>query len=356
MTQKKSFNSARELVLPEPSADVAPHSPPPLLSTWRLPIGLSSADLSQDQQASLPTDIGTVRVDFQALGDTSSVFNFVGNFFSPVIVSPKSTVKGPFLALRLTSSGHTRLQRSDRSPLQEETPEKYSINFFSESSCRIHYQDGATYNGLACLITTGLLQEMLGGDRIPIPLQRFIDGYDDNFSAMAKTSFAMHRLSAQIRTHPYSGMTAALFVQGAISEMLSLVLTDLAGTDENRGGVIGIDHRRAMAVCDQLIANPASPPSLESLARQVGLPQRRLNKIFQSIFGMTVFEWLVEWRLGHARELLCEGTLSVKEVAFRLGYAHPNNFCTAFARRFGVSPSHFRETIRSVHSMQCVSS
>jgi AraC-like DNA-binding protein len=31
--------------------------------------------------------------------------------------------------------------------------------------------------------------------------------------------------------------------------------------------------------------------------------------------------------------------LSVTEAAFRVGYAHPANFATAFRRHFGYSPS-----------------
>jgi YesN/AraC family two-component response regulator len=43
-----------------------------------------------------------------------------------------------------------------------------------------------------------------------------------------------------------------------------------------------------------------------------------------------------------AREMLASGTLSVKEVAARVGYANGNYFSKVFRRHCGFSPSEYQ--------------
>ena len=95
---------------------------------------------------------------------------------------------------------------------------------------------------------------------------------------------------------------------------------------------------------DILLDNLSNPPTIEMLAQQVGLSQRRLSDAFRATTGMTVLEWVLEQKLLLAHELLMEGELSLKEISFRTGYAHRTSFSEAFAKRFGVSPSQYRSS------------
>jgi transcriptional regulator GlxA family with amidase domain len=42
-------------------------------------------------------------------------------------------------------------------------------------------------------------------------------------------------------------------------------------------------------------------------------------------------------------ELLTGTELSVKQIAFRVGFRHAANFSTAFRQRFGLSPAELRK-------------
>jgi AraC-like DNA-binding protein len=54
-----------------------------------------------------------------------------------------------------------------------------------------------------------------------------------------------------------------------------------------------------------------------------------------------VFEILRNERLGHAQIALQSEAASLKEVAFRVGYNHVNNFISAFATRYGAPPRQY---------------
>jgi two-component system response regulator YesN len=56
-------------------------------------------------------------------------------------------------------------------------------------------------------------------------------------------------------------------------------------------------------------------------------------------------EYMRRLRVEHARELLADPSLSIKEVAARTGFTEPNHFSRVFSRIDGVPPTAFREAV-----------
>ena len=99
------------------------------------------------------------------------------------------------------------------------------------------------------------------------------------------------------------------------------------------------DARRARALRDYLIAHIDSPLQIETLAKEIGMSVRNLQRIFKSAYGATVTEFVRTRRLELARLSLLEEGVSVSEAAYRSGYSSSANFSTAFQREFGYPPS-----------------
>jgi AraC-like DNA-binding protein len=85
------------------------------------------------------------------------------------------------------------------------------------------------------------------------------------------------------------------------------------------------------------------PPTIEQLARQVGLNRRALISGFKSQFGSTIFDFVLKHRMAHAKVLLQDRSLSIAEIAYRIGYSQPNSFAAAFKREFRCSPRDLRQ-------------
>jgi AraC-like DNA-binding protein len=98
---------------------------------------------------------------------------------------------------------------------------------------------------------------------------------------------------------------------------------------------------------DRLLADMRRPPSLGELAEATGMSEKRLNACFRKAFGTTIFETLRNHRLNHARQALEAGSLSLKEIAWRVGYSNVPNFVNAFRARYGKPPRQFIERKRS---------
>lgn len=84
--------------------------------------------------------------------------------------------------------------------------------------------------------------------------------------------------------------------------------------------------------------NMLEPITLQQVARAAGLNDFKLKKGFRELFGNTVFGYLNELKMTHAKRLLQDGGVSVGDIAIDLGYSEPQNFTKAFKRYFGYTP------------------
>jgi AraC family transcriptional regulator of adaptative response / methylphosphotriester-DNA alkyltransferase methyltransferase len=86
--------------------------------------------------------------------------------------------------------------------------------------------------------------------------------------------------------------------------------------------------------------------SLDDIARRVASSRRQLQRAYAEIGGTTFRDHLTRVRMDRAAEMLAARTLTVREVAHRVGYRQPAQFAKAFRRHHGVSPSTFRSRRR----------
>ena len=86
----------------------------------------------------------------------------------------------------------------------------------------------------------------------------------------------------------------------------------------------------------------ASDLSLDDIARRVASSRRQLQRAYAEIGHTTFREHLTRVRMERAAGLLANGSLTVREVARRVGYRQPAQFAKAFRRHLGVAPSDYR--------------
>ena len=90
------------------------------------------------------------------------------------------------------------------------------------------------------------------------------------------------------------------------------------------------------------------PVSMETLAKQVNMSTRQIERMFKSNFDMSPARFYRKLRLKRARTLLTETQLSLVEIANATGFGSRNTFSTRFRTEFGVLPSELRAG-RSLH-------
>jgi len=90
-----------------------------------------------------------------------------------------------------------------------------------------------------------------------------------------------------------------------------------------------------------VVAEPGHWPGLPALAQRLGLPERKVRAGLVAE-GTTLRTLLNGVIIEQAQQLLANPRLSIKEIAFRLGFAQPPSFYRAFTRATGLTPEQFR--------------
>ena len=67
------------------------------------------------------------------------------------------------------------------------------------------------------------------------------------------------------------------------------------------------------------------------------------SKLFKEETGENFIEYLTGLRIAHAKELLKNPALSIKEICVMSGYSDPNYFSRIFKKQENMSPSEYRE-------------
>ncbi|MDX2306175.1 MAG: helix-turn-helix domain-containing protein [Microscillaceae bacterium] len=77
-------------------------------------------------------------------------------------------------------------------------------------------------------------------------------------------------------------------------------------------------------------------------AKELALTPKRLSELCKKVKGKNALELLHEKQKLRAEALLLQTTLTVKEVAFEMGFEEVSNFVRFFKKQSGITPNTFR--------------
>jgi len=155
---------------------------------------------------------------------------------------------------------------------------------------------------------------------------------------------SMKEITSQLLNIPYDEATSRFYFDLKVRELLFQILVHAYKRNPSdhyyTPWEVGRIHE-AKRILETYIATKA--PTIKSLARQVALNEYKLKTGFKQYFSLSIFDWLVEQRMQHAKELLLTTNRPVKEICSMVGYPRSSNFITAFRRRFGMTPRSLRQ-------------
>lgn len=83
--------------------------------------------------------------------------------------------------------------------------------------------------------------------------------------------------------------------------------------------------------------------SVAMVAEAVNLSPSHFSRQFKRHTGYSPYEYIVLRRLDKAKYLLMSTSLTVKEIAYHIGYNSEENFIHSFQKNVGISPNLFRK-------------
>ena len=210
-----------------------------------------------------------------------------------------------------------------------------------------HIAAGARQQGIVAVFKARSFASRFGllPEDLPPELRVAVEG-DAGMGRIA--SFPVdHRVAALVgdtldsRLH---GELRTVQLAGRLAELVAYALEAMLHQHEARTAVL--PRRRdldlARAAQARLDRDYRRPPNFADLAREIGTSQNKLKSVFKQAFGLTMADYCLERRVREAQQLLMEATLTIAQVAERVGYEHQSSFTAAFRSQVGMSPREYR--------------
>jgi len=107
-----------------------------------------------------------------------------------------------------------------------------------------------------------------------------------------------------------------------------------------------LDHKITANFKNLLVNHIQDQKSVRFYAERLNITPRRLGKATFSSSSLTPKEMILEYLIKEAKRMLIYNPeLSIKEVAYALGYADENNFSALFMKEVKISPKNYRKHV-----------
>ena len=116
-----------------------------------------------------------------------------------------------------------------------------------------------------------------------------------------------------------------------------------------RGWLRAIFDPQIGAALTSIHNNVNSPWTVESLAEAAGMSRSAFAERFKGLVGQTPLEYVTEWRMQKAVQLLQQRDKKLVDVAQSIGYESDAAFSKAFKRVLGLTPGEYRRNSLARH-------
>ena len=136
--------------------------------------------------------------------------------------------------------------------------------------------------------------------------------------------------------------------QGVLAKLAEVLFIEVLRIHMNEqaegrtGWLAGVNDRIVGAALRALHAEPARPWTLEDLARVADTSRSVLAERFQQLVGQAPMQYLAQWRMLLASNLLARSNAPLAQIAEEVGYQTDTAFSRAFSREYGVPPATWR--------------
>lgn len=148
---------------------------------------------------------------------------------------------------------------------------------------------------------------------------------------------ALFRVIIQEKTQALSWSNE--YIQNVIQLILLCLLRDHARASSEKSNVPPL----LQAIITHIHANFAQQLTLESIGNAVGISRWYLSKFFKKEMGISIIDYINQYRCSHALILLQKSEYAVSKIAEICGFASLEYFSRIYAKQYGHPPSRERE-------------
>lgn len=142
-----------------------------------------------------------------------------------------------------------------------------------------------------------------------------------------------------------NAIKVAMEQESGFQQLLSSIVTHLLGlayfyekNETYRSSELGDQINRAKI----MIMEQYRTIKPEEIAKALCMGYSNFRKVFKEYTGFSPAKYIQEMKFNKTKEELTNSTLSIKEIAYAMGYDNYEYFFTAFRRQAGMTPAEYR--------------
>ena len=102
------------------------------------------------------------------------------------------------------------------------------------------------------------------------------------------------------------------------------------------------------AILEYIKINYMNPISIKDLANVVNFSEHYFMRFFKKYMGMTCVDYINEYRLNIATNLLETTDMSIMEIAIKVGVNNISYFNKIFKKKFNLTPKEYRKNLKNI--------
>lgn len=326
-----------------------------------------------------------------------SISSWVRNTFSEALskcyVNDIVYLENKYIVV-IINAGENKNEESDKEALrqvivnvQQKTYDKYGMSYaaiisdpissvakLSETYIMLQRHLSYTYvYGNTSVITAELIEENLSNSSLNYPFsveQKLIAGIKEQKYDVVLTH--LEDIINRLKKMSYNNITISLMnlcntIHDAISEankandkLLPMDMSDINPVDYHTidefqsvlqdfirnslmDGSSNAKHNRNIKAAKSIIYNEYADPNLNvvSIAERIKISPNYLNFSFNSIFDCSVSDFITDYRLSKAAELLETSDDSINTIIYAVGMLNESTFYRRFKLKFGTTPKNY---------------
>lgn len=146
----------------------------------------------------------------------------------------------------------------------------------------------------------------------------------------------------QMIKHDTPSLTKKLYLKAKCYEIFSVMFSS-DSSEINKCPVISSnDNLMKIKKAKEIIVRDVShSPTLAEISDEIELSLKKLKRGFKSVYGKTVHEFMINYKIDVAKTLLIEGNYNINEISLKLGFSNCSYFIKVFKDKVGLTPKVF---------------
>jgi AraC-like DNA-binding protein len=157
-------------------------------------------------------------------------------------------------------------------------------------------------------------------------------------------TFALHGTMQALASEMAEQVPGSEIVANRLAEVLFIQMLRAhiaSGPERNKGWLRAVFDPQMGAALSAIHDRVNTPWTVESLAGAAGMSRSAFAARFKELLGQTPLEYVIEWRMQKAMQLLQQRDKKLIDIARLVGYESDAAFSKAFKRVVGANPGEY---------------